>query len=158
MGAGELPGEVLEAPIVVRAARPEDATELARLSTQLGYPADAGVIPARLARLASAGNAQAFVAVAGDNVVGMATIHLRYTINHESPIAQLTLLVVDETNRTRGVGRRLVSAVEEFAKAHGAKRINVTTALHRSDAHAFYEAIGYTQTGRRYGRDFDRPQ
>lgn len=115
-------------------------------------------MPARLARLASDGQAQAFVAVARGEVVGMATVHLRYTLNHQSPIAQLTLLVVDEANRTRGVGRRLVSAAEEFAKEHGAKRINVTTALHRSDAHAFYEAIGYTQTGRRYGRDFERRQ
>ncbi len=84
----------------------------------------------------------------------MATVHLRDTMNHESPIAQLTLLVVDESVRTHGIGRALVQAAEQFARERGAKRINVTTALHRSDAHAFYERIGYALTGRRYGKTF----
>ncbi|MEO6877018.1 MAG: GNAT family N-acetyltransferase [Gemmatimonadaceae bacterium] len=140
--------------ITVRIAQAADADVLARLSTQLGYPADSVAMPARLERLERDANARAFVALSGDAVVGMATIHLRYTMNHESPIAQLTLLVVDESVRTRGVGRALVQAAEQFARERGAKRINVTTALQRSDAHAFYERIGYVLTGRRYGRNF----
>jgi GNAT superfamily N-acetyltransferase len=139
---------------VVRAATPADAPALARLATQLGYPTDVAAMPGRFARFSADGNAAAFVAERGGTVVGMATIHLRYTVNHESPIAQLTLLVVDEAHRTSGAGRALVSAVEDFARSHGAKRINVTTALHRAGAHAFYERIGYAHTGRRYGKDF----
>jgi GNAT superfamily N-acetyltransferase len=140
--------------ITVRAAHATDADALARLSTQLGYPADPAVMPSRLARFERDTNARAFVVVSGDAVIGMATIHLRFTMNHESPIAQLTLLVVDESVRTRGVGRALVQAAERFARERGAKRINVTTALQRSDAHAFYERIGYALTGRRYGKNF----
>ena len=139
---------------VVRAATLADAPALARLATQLGYPTDAADIPARFARFSADSNAAAFVAESEGAVVGMATIHLRHTINHESPIAQLTLLVVDEANRTRGIGRALVGAAEHFAHGRGAKRINVTTALHRAGAHAFYERMGYTHTGRRYGKDF----
>ncbi len=140
--------------ITVRVARPADADALARLSTQLGYPANAAAMPARLQRLERDANARAFVALSSEAVVGMATVHVRDTMNHESPIAQLTLLVVDESIRTRGVGRALVQAAEQFASERGAKRINVTTALQRSDAHAFYERIGYALTGRRYGRTF----
>ena len=84
----------------------------------------------------------------------MATIHLRYTMNHEAPIAQLTLLVVDEQHRTRGVGRMLVEAAEQWALSRGARRIVVTTALQRAEAHAFYERLQYKHTGRRYGKDF----
>src|SRR6185312_15915255 len=107
------------------------------------------------ARLSTDENARAFVAEHAGDVIGLATIHLRFTMNHQSPIAQLTLLVVDEANRARGVGRALVQAAEQFARDRGAKRINLTTALRRVDAHAFYERIGYTHTGRRYGRDFE---
>ena len=139
----------------VRDARADDADALSRLCAQLGYPATESVIPPRLARLQADPNARALVADAGDGPIGLATVHLRHTINHEAPIAQLTLLVVDESQRTHGVGRALVEAAEQWAHAKGCHRIVVTTALQRADAHAFYERIGYRHTGRRYGKDFD---
>jgi len=143
-----------ENKFTVREAATDDAEALARLSTQLGYPADAASMPDRLGRLAGDRNARAFVASDGERVVGMTTIHLRDTLNHAMPIAQITLLVVDETIRSRGAGRALVEAAEAWARSRGAKRVAVTTALDRSGAHAFYERVGYTHTGRRYGKDF----
>lgn len=140
--------------VSVRDAAPSDAEALARLCTQLGYPVGADAMPTRLARLASDSNARSIVASIGDVVVGLTTIHLRYTMNHEAPIAQLTLLVVDEHHRTRGVGRVLVEVAEQWARSRGARRIVVTTALQRAEAHAFYEKLQYKHTGRRYGKDF----
>ena len=140
--------------ISVREASASDAGAVARLCAQLGYGADAVAVPGRLARLNASGGARALVATQGGDVIGLATVHLRHTLNHEAPLAQLSLLVVDETLRARGVGRALVAAVEAWAREQGCHRIVVTTALHRSDAHAFYERVGYTHTGRRYGKDF----
>jgi GNAT superfamily N-acetyltransferase len=139
---------------LIRQATSDDAAALARLCTQLGYPAQAAQMPARLERLAADPNARAFVAVRGADVLGLTTLHLRYTLNHEAPIAQITLLVVDEDQRTRGVGRALVEAAEQWARERGAHRIVVTTQLSRTGAHAFYERVGYSHTGRRYGKDF----
>jgi GNAT superfamily N-acetyltransferase len=140
--------------VVVREARSGDAAAMARLCVQLGYPAQSSDMPARLGRLVGDPNARALVAAQGDDVVGMVTVHLRYTMNHEAPIAQITLLVVDETVRSRGAGRALVGAAEEWARSRGTRRITVTTALNRDGAHAFYEKVGYAHTGRRYGKDF----
>jgi len=140
--------------IPVRDAAAADAQALASLCAQLGYPAEPHVMPIRLERLASDPNARCMVATDGGEVAGFATVHLRYTLNHEAPIAQLTLLVVDENHRTRGVGRALVGAAEEWSRARGAKRFVVTTALRRADAHAFYEKLDFKHTGRRYGKDF----
>jgi GNAT superfamily N-acetyltransferase len=142
----------------VREPTTDDAQALARLTTQLGYPAEAASMPERLTRLAGDRNARAFVASSGDTVVGMTTIHLRDTLNHSSPIAQITLLVVDESTRSRGAGRALVEAAEAWAQSRGAKRVAVTTALNRTGAHAFYERLGYEHTGRRYAKDFPGPQ
>lgn len=128
---------------------------MARLCTQLGYPADADAMPGRLARVASDPNARVLVAESGDAAIGLATVHLRHTMNHAAPLAQLTLLVVDEGRRTRGVGRALTRAAEQWARERGCRRIVVTTALQRADAHAFYERVGYRHTGRRYGKDFE---
>lgn len=140
--------------ISVRDATIDDAEALAWLCEQLGYPTDSRIMPARLARLQSDPDARCLVATSEQGVAGLATVHLRHTLNHEAPIAQLTLLVVDEAHRTRGVGRTLVAAAEEWVRARGAKRFVVTTALRRADAHAFYEKLQFTHTGRRYGKDF----
>lgn len=140
--------------ISVRDATLNDADAIARLCTQLGYPVESRIVPKRLTRLESDPNARCLVAESGDDVAGLATVHLRYTLNHEAPIAQLTLLVVDEAQRTRGIGRVLVHAAEEWARSQGAKRFVVTTALQRADAHAFYEKLQFKHTGRRYGKDF----
>jgi len=144
--------------VEVRDASGEDADALARLCTQLGYPAESKDMPARLKKLAADSNARALVAVDAGGVIGLATVHLRDTINHSTPIAQLTLLVVDERVRSQGVGRVLVEHVERWARERGARRMVVTTALDRAGAHAFYESIGYSHTGRRYGKNFPPPQ
>jgi GNAT superfamily N-acetyltransferase len=139
----------------VRDARHDDADAMSRLCTQLGYPWPADVMPLRLARLQNDPNARVFVAAADDGPIGLATVHLRHMLNHETPIAQLTLLVVDESRRSRGVGRALVDAAERWAREKGSHRIVVTTALQRAEAHAFYERVGYRHTGRRYAKDFE---
>ena len=139
--------------IELRDARPDDAEALARLCTQLGYPADARDMPQRLERLRGDPHARAVVAVDSGTVVGLATMHLRDVINHAAPIAQLTLLVVDERARGKGIGRALVESAEGWARERGARRMTVTTALDRAGAHAFYECVGYSHTGRRYARN-----
>jgi GNAT superfamily N-acetyltransferase len=144
----------MKSVFAVREPTKDDAAALARLSTQLGYPADAASMPDRLTRLTDDPNARAFVASNGEGVAGMITIHLRHTLNHATPIAQITLLVVDQSIRSRGAGRALVEAAETWATGRGAKRVAVTTALDRAGAHAFYERLGYAHTGRRYAKDF----
>src|SRR5262249_33498106 len=139
----------------VRDARVEDGEAVSRLCSQLGYPVIGAAMPKRLARVQADPNARVFVADVGDGPIGLATVHLRHTLNHETPIAQLTLLVVDESQRTRGLGRALVDAAEQWAHAQRCHRIVITTGLQRADAHAFYERVGYRHTGRRYGKDFD---
>ena len=140
--------------VVVRDAQATDADALARLCTQLGYPTTSAVIPSRLERLAADKDARAFAATTNGDVVGLMTVHIRYTLNHEAPLAQLTLLVVDERTRSKGVGRALVQAAEQWARDRACKRLIVTTALDRDGAHAFYEKLAFKHTGRRYGKDF----
>ncbi|HTE47974.1 MAG TPA: GNAT family N-acetyltransferase [Gemmatimonadaceae bacterium] len=140
----------------IRDATANDADALARLVTQLGYPADPSAMPARIERLTADAHTCALVAVNEDVIVGMATVQARHTLNHEAPIAQLTLLVVDETIRSQGVGRALVNAAERWAAKSGCKRIVVTTQLSRAGAHAFYERLAYQHTGRRYGKELSK--
>ena len=110
-------------------------------------------MPARVGRVIADTHTRALVAESGDTVIGLATVQARHMLNHDHPIAQLTLLVVDEANRVHGVGRALVNAAEAWAREQGCHRLVVTTALKRADAHAFYERLEFQHTGRRYGKD-----
>lgn len=138
----------------VRHATAADAQDIARLIGQLGYPFEASDAPRRLANMTHAGRAVVLLAEHHGSVVGLVTSHILSVINREHDVAWLTTLVIDETVRGSGVGRILVQAVEQFARDAGCERLTVTTHVHRSDAHAFYEKLGFELTGRRYGKAF----
>ena len=135
----------------IRLATVGDADAIARLLDQLGYPADAGVIPARLDRLANDRSA-VFLALRDGVIVGLATVHILTLVNHVRDVGWLTALVVDESARGIGVGRRLVERVEKFAREHDCERLSVTTHERRPGAHAFYARVGFELTGRRFGK------
>lgn len=146
--AGGAPG------ITVRAAHGDDAPALVPLVAELGYPARVEQLRARLERLVNNDRVHVLLAANGNggDVLGLCTVHLLSTVHADGDVAQLTALVVSERARGTGVGRTLVGAAETWSRRQGAVRIVVTTALHRSGAHAFYERLGYAHTGRRYGR------
>jgi GNAT superfamily N-acetyltransferase len=139
--------------LCVRAPEARDTAILARLLDQLGYPALPEAVQERLERLREDARAKVFVAEQAGEVCGLATVHAHDSLNRDDPSVQLTLLVVADPVRGSGVGRRLVQAAESWAIQQGARRLVVTTAVHRAGAHVFYEKLGYQLTGRRYARD-----
>jgi predicted N-acetyltransferase YhbS len=145
--------------ITIRPAAPSDAPTLSDLLAQLGYPASESEIPARLAALASFPNAAAFVATNGfGEVVGLVTVHLIPSVHDNEPVAWLTTLVVLEDAREAGIGSQLVRHVERWAVQKGARRISVTSGIHRKATHAFYEKRDYESTGLRFGKKLDTGQ
>ena len=135
----------------IRDARGADAGAIALLLTQLGYPGDADAVEERLDRLRIVGD-RVFVAEVDGDVVGLAHLQVTPAIERERPAGKVGALVVDEAHRGRGVGRALVAAAEHEARLRGCELLYLTTSEGRDDAHAFYEQVGFAQTGRRYGR------
>lgn len=136
----------------IRPAEPGDADAVAGLVTALGYPTDAAAAAQRLAALQQDPASCVLVAGALDTVHGVAAGHLRASLSHDSPSAELIALVVDPAVRGTGIGAGLVAKVETWARRAGAERITVTSALHRDEAHRFYRRLGYEQTGVRLGK------
>jgi GNAT superfamily N-acetyltransferase len=138
---------------MIRPAVASDAPILSELLTQLGYPCSPAEIPARLEAFARFPQAVALVATNGyAEVVGLITSHIVSSIHDNDPVAWLTTLVVLEDARGAGVGSALVKHIEEWASRNGAKRLSVTSALHREETHAFYEKRDYERTGVRFGK------
>lgn len=139
--------------ITIRAAIPDDTPALCELLRQLGYPASEAEIPSRLQAVANSPRAAAFVATNGyGEVIGLATAHVFPSIHDNDPVAWLTTLVVLEDARGAGIGSGLVRHVERWAAQNGAKRISVTSGLHRTATHDFYLKRDYENTGLRFSK------
>ena len=58
-------------------------------------------------------------------------------------VAEVKRVYVADAARGKGVARRIMSALEEDARAHGRKRIVLETGTGQPEAIALYEALGY---------------
>jgi GNAT superfamily N-acetyltransferase len=126
----------------IRLACADDAAELARLSTQLGYAMTPEVAAVQLAEVAGHGDHALLVAEGGDGLAGWIQISVARIF--ESPqAAEIAGLVVDETRRGEGVGPRLLRAAEDWARQRGCRRVRVRSNVVRERAHAFYAREGY---------------
>lgn len=132
--------------VAVRSARLDDANQLARLFEQLGHPQAECGLRGQLANVLADPRAGVLVAEDGEVLVGAATYFFVPVAHDTRPWCRITTLVVDEAHRGRGIGRMLVAVAEAAARDAACSRIEATSALHRADAHRFYEGLGYDQT------------
>jgi GNAT superfamily N-acetyltransferase len=136
--------------MTVRRAAAGDEPALARLLGELGYPVDPERLAARLARLPD--TTTVLVADNDGVVVGLAALDVRVYLEHDEPRGRVIAFVVGEQARGRGVGRALMDAVESEARRAGATDLHVTSGAQRADAHAAYRALGFAETGLRFGK------
>ena len=127
----------------IRNARISDAAALAPLSGQLGYPATADEVRARLERLLGDPTQAVFVVEIEGKLAGW--IHVTDSVTVESgPAVEIRGLVVDEARRGSGLGRALVERGEAWARERGVNTMTVRSNVVRAGAHAFYDRLGYT--------------
>src|SRR2546423_7763127 len=118
--------------LIVRRVTITDAARIAELSGILGYPADRETMQRRIAQLGRRDEHVVFVAEINGDVVGW--IH---GVEHEflvaGSIGEICGLVVTEGQRTRGVGRRLVEAVEQWGRGRELEQVSVRSNVARTE-------------------------
>jgi ribosomal protein S18 acetylase RimI-like enzyme len=118
---------------------------VARLTTQLGYPATESDIRRRYQQIADRHDLRLLVAQAGNDVAGW--IHVQHTCLLESdPRIEIWGLVVDAQARGSGIGRRLVEEAEAWGRTLDVSFVTLRSNALRVGAKAFYEHLGYTIT------------
>lgn len=139
------PDDVVAGPSVrLRPAVATDATEIARLTTELGYPASADDTAHRLAILLTSGAHFIVVAEASSGLVGWIAVERRMLLE-SGERAEIVGLIVSSQARRGGIGRALVRAAEEWAEVRLLNLISVRSNVARSESHPFYERLGYTR-------------
>lgn len=119
-----------------------DALAVAELSAQLGYRTTPTEVARRFLKLQQSFNDGLFVAVRGPEVVGWLHVYGVRLLETDG-YAEIGGLVVDAAARRQGVGRGLVQWAEAWAAAHDYRELRLRSGLHRREAHAFYEQLGY---------------
>lgn len=132
--------------MIVRAFQPSDARqvfELHRDTTRAingrdysPEQLDAWTLGASAERwAASLGKTYSCVAVEGDRVLGFGDV------THEGVVRRL---YVDKNSQGRGIGKQLLSKLEEVAREKGLQVLTLDSTI---SAHGFYQAQGYQDVG-----------
>lgn len=128
----------------IRDAAPGDASRIAELAVQLGYPCDARQVQGRLEEILADPSQRVLVAdLLNGGVVGWMQMFL-YQVVQSDPRVEVAALVVDEACRGRGVGKALMSRAEEWARLRGCRGVSLRSNVVRQGAHDFYLALGYS--------------
>ncbi len=139
-------------PFRIIAAQPGDVADLAGLLAVLfAIEQDFTPDPVRqrqgLARLLA--SPAAHVLIARDDAaraVGMVTVQLVMSTAEGAPSAWIEDVVVDAAWRGRGLGRALLDAALDWARAQGATRAQLLADLDNAPALAFYRKLGWQPT------------
>lgn len=130
--------------IVLRLARRSDAAALARLSDQLGFPLDEGAARARLQEALGGPDYALLVAESGGRVVGLIELkRLRLFTSRRQ--VEVVALVVDQDERGRGIGKRLLEEAERWAEDLRCGKIRLRSRAMRGPAHSLYRRSGYEE-------------
>lgn len=90
------------------------------------------------------------VAIADDNVVGVAVLTLRKEMLSGEPSAHLEVLAVDASAEGAGVGSALIHKIEAIASNNGAQSISLHVFSNNKRARALYERQGFNGELMRY--------
>ena len=106
----------------------------------------------RLAAMEAEGRA-VLVAVIDGVVVGCLSTSVMRVLHRPAPVGRISMMVVDEALRSRGIGAHLVHAAEDALAAQGCYMVEVTSHQRRTEAHRFYERLGYAKTSVRLAKE-----
>ena len=138
--------------IRIRAAGAEDRLVVQELLHQLGYVFTAEEVQARLNLLAASDTDPVLLATQDGKVVGLIAMHFATMLHKREPVAQIAALVVRDGVRGAGIGKALVDAGGNLARQSGCGVLELRTASARTEAHAFYRKLGFTNSALGFSR------
>ena len=130
--------------MTVRPARAEDLGAVVSLLAQLHDPPTA-VTDQRIWReILDQPRRTVLIAEREGQIVGTADVLLEPTLTHGgSASVFVSNVVVDQAHRRSDVGRALFDHIESRARDERSYKIEFLSANQRSEAHRFYEALGF---------------
>jgi GNAT superfamily N-acetyltransferase len=142
-------------PISIREARAEDLEVIIRLHEEdsLGSHGDAWLpetkpaYEAAFAAIAASPDNTLYVAESEGRVVGTFQLTLIPNLTGRGATrVKVESVKVSAALRSQGIGARMMAFAEEAARAGGARTMELTSNKRRTDAHRFYERLGFSKS------------
>ena len=130
--------------VIIRNANFEDCESLCELNLiGLGYDYPIEKTKMQLIKILEKPHVKLLVAEIDDTIAGY--IHaVDYDCVYSDSLKNILAIVVDEHFRGKNIGRKLLTAVEEWAKEDGSCGVRLVSGMDRVGAHDFYKACGYS--------------
>lgn len=131
--------------MTIREAKLTDIKAINHLNTftlQHEYPLEEA--EKQLVYLLSSPMNQLFVKEIDGNVVGYIQL-AEYVCTYGPRLVNVLGLAVEPACHNQGIGKALLIHAEEWAKESGAEGIRLNSGLERTQAHKFYEHLGYKE-------------
>jgi GNAT superfamily N-acetyltransferase len=135
--------------ITIRPATPTDEGTILALIPQLfeapgreapGYTEERGREGIRWA--VGGVDSDVLLAMDGERLVGLASVYADIQSIRYGKRCWLQDLVVSKEARSRGIGRLLLDAATEWARARGCTHLQLSSGMGRANAHRFYRREG----------------
>jgi GNAT superfamily N-acetyltransferase len=128
--------------VSVRRLTVQDASSVAELSSQLGYPSSSEDLRQRLEQILRSSERIALGAVLNGQLVGWIDASVeRHLQSPESVV--IGGLVIRDQMRGFGIGKRLCDEIEQWTRSKSIQLLRVRSQVIREDAHRFYLREGY---------------
>ena len=129
---------------MIRSLMAQDAAALARICHDaLGHAGSPEWIRQRILQLGDKDEYRLTAWVDEDNTVKGFLQAQKYQLLYGTDGWNIIALAVLPEAQRRGIGKALLTALEEHAKEDGASFIRLNSRLERAEAHGFYEHMGY---------------
>ncbi len=129
----------------IRTMLRRDIPHLIELCRQLGFETDLASLSRRYAEVSAHTEHALFVALVGEQPLGF--LHARASISFARDSGtEVAAIVVEESLRGKGIGRALMERAEKWAREEGFPAIFLRSNEMRTEAHKFYEVMGYEPT------------
>lgn len=123
-----------------------DAQEIQRISNfELGYNVNLNIVKKQIKKLTEDSVHHIIIGYENEQtrkIIGFVHAELYESLYMDTGLNILGL-AVDSNFQGQGIGKKLMSSIEEYALKNNISYIRLNSNVRRTEAHKFYESIGY---------------
>lgn len=123
-----------------------DAQEIQSISNfELGYDVNLDIVKKQIRKLANDNKHNIIIGFENEQtrkIIGFVHAELYESLYMDTGLNILGL-AVDSNFQGQGIGKKLMSSIEDYALKNNISYIRLNSNVRRIDAHRFYESIGY---------------
>lgn len=140
--------------MIIRQGRLQDSASIRNLLDQLGYPQDSDSVIKAIENYYEDGY-YLLVAEIDDMIVGFSSLHWFDMFHMRGKMGRITAICIQDDLRSKGIGRNLMTASEDFLKSKGCVKVEVTTNVKRTLTQEFYAKNGYEINSKRFIKNLE---